>query len=96
MSLLTGAITASGEERDRSLDALCRGLLRSGVDVTDIGMVGTEEVYYATFSLNLDGGVMVTASHNPAKYNGIKLCRSLARAVGEDTGLAEVRTLAKK
>jgi phosphomannomutase len=50
--------------------ALCRGLQNAGVNVIDIGQVGTEEVYFATFALGLDGGVMVTASHNPVDYNG--------------------------
>jgi phosphomannomutase len=50
--------------------SLCRGLTDSGVDVVDIGLAGTEEVYFATFSLQLDGGIMVTASHNPRDYNG--------------------------
>ena len=74
-------------------DALCRGLLRSGVDVTDIGMVGTEEVYYATFSLNLDGGVMVTASHNPRDYNGLKFTRDKARPISADTGLLDMERM---
>jgi phosphomannomutase len=68
-------------------DALCRGLVDSGVDVTHIGLVGTEEVYYATFSLGLDGGVMVTASHNPREYNGMKFTRDKARPISADTGL---------
>jgi phosphomannomutase len=70
--------------------ALCEGLLDSGVDVVDIGLVGTEEVYFATFSLGLDGGVMVTASHNPRDYNGMKFTREKARPISADTGLLEM------
>jgi phosphomannomutase len=70
--------------------ALCGGLVGSGVDVVDIGMVGTEEVYFATFSLELDGGVMVTASHNPRDYNGLKFTREKARPISADTGLLEM------
>jgi phosphomannomutase len=74
-------------------EALCRGLTRSGVDVVDIGLVGTEEVYYATFSLDLDGGVMVTASHNPAGYNGLKFTRDKARPISADTGLLDMERM---
>ena len=70
--------------------ALCRGLVESGVDVVDIGLVGTEEVYFATFSLGLDGGVMVTASHNPRDYNGMKFTREKARPISADTGLLDM------
>ena len=55
--------------------ALARGLNDGGVDVLDIGLCGTEQVYFATFHLGLDGGIMVTASHNPAEYNGMKFVR---------------------
>ncbi|MBI3924997.1 MAG: phosphomannomutase [Armatimonadetes bacterium] len=54
-------------------EGLTQGLLDSGVDVLDLGMIGTELVYFATFHQELDGGIMVTASHNPAEYNGMKL-----------------------
>lgn len=74
-------------------EALCRGLLRSGVDVVDIGLVGTEEVYYATFSMDLNGGVMVTASHNPADYNGLKFTRDKARPISADTGLLDMERM---
>jgi len=74
--------------------AVCSGLTASGVDVVDIGPCGTEEVYFATFHLNLDGGVMVTASHNPADYNGLKLVREKAKPVSADTGLLEIEQLA--
>ena len=55
--------------------ALARGLCEGGSDVFDIGLCGTEEVYHATFSQQMDGGIMVTASHNPLDYNGMKLVR---------------------
>ncbi len=74
-------------------EALCRGLTASGVDVVDIGLVGTEEVYFATFSLGLDGGVMVTASHNPRDYNGMKFTRAQARPISSDTGLLEMEAM---
>ena len=70
------------------------GLAASGVDVVDIGRCGTEQVYFATFHLGLDGGIMVTASHNPADYNGLKLVREKAKPVSADTGLAEIERLA--
>jgi phosphomannomutase len=73
--------------------ALCRGLVESGVDVTDIGLVGTEEVYYAVASMKLDGGIMVTASHNPLDYNGMKFTREQARPISADTGLWEIEDL---
>jgi len=70
--------------------ALCAGLMAEGVEVVDIGMCGTEQVYFATFHLGLDGGVMVTASHNPADYNGLKLVAGDARPISADTGLLEI------
>jgi phosphomannomutase len=59
--------------------ALAEGLMDGGCDVLDIGLSGTEEIYFATFHLNVDGGIEVTASHNPINYNGMKLVRSGAR-----------------
>jgi phosphomannomutase len=70
--------------------AVREGLTASGVDVVDIGRCGTEQVYFATFHLGLDGGLMVTASHNPADYNGLKLVREGARPISADTGLIEI------
>ena len=70
--------------------AVTRGLNDSGVDVVDIGRCGTELVYFATFDLGVDGGVMVTASHNPKDYNGVKLVREESRPISSDTGLKEI------
>jgi phosphomannomutase len=70
------------------------GVTAQGVDVTMIGLCSTDGLYHASGSLDL-AGAMFTASHNPARYNGIKLCRSGARPVGQDSGLAEVRDLAQ-
>ncbi|MES4612566.1 phosphomannomutase CpsG [Ewingella sp. CoE-038-23] len=75
--------------------ALARGLQDSGVDVLDIGMSGTEEIYFATWHLNVDGGIEVTASHNPMDYNGMKLVRQGARPISGDTGLRDVQRLAE-
>jgi len=77
-------------------DALNHGLMKSGVNVFDIGLCGTEEVYFATFHHHLDGGIMVTASHNPRDFNGMKLVREGARPISGDTGLKEIRRLAKQ
>lgn len=76
--------------------ALINGLCISGVDVIDIGLCGTEEVYFATFSEKLDGGIMVTASHNPIDYNGMKLVRKDSRPISGDDGLLEIKELAER
>jgi len=76
--------------------ALMRGLTEGGADVLDIGLCGTEEVYFATFHTKADGGIMVTASHNPADYNGMKLVREGSRPISGDTGLNEIRILAEQ
>ncbi|WP_129308809.1 phosphomannomutase/phosphoglucomutase [Streptomyces sp. L2] len=72
--------------------AFARGAAERGVDVTEIGLCSTDQLYYASGALNLPGA-MFTASHNPARYNGIKMCRAGAAPVGQDTGLAEIREL---
>jgi phosphomannomutase len=74
---------------------LIRGLTDSGVDVIDIGIGGTEMVYFATFDADLSGGIMVTASHNPPNYNGMKMVREGSRPISDDTGLREIRALAE-
>lgn len=76
--------------------ALANGLMDAGADVVDLGMTGTEEVYFAAFHLAVDGGIQVTASHNPADYNGMKLVRAGARPISGDTGLKEIRRLAEE
>ena len=76
--------------------ALTQGLLDSGTDVHDIGICGTEEVYFSTFHFGMDGGIMVTASHNPADYNGMKLVRESAKPVSNDTGLRGIREMAEQ
>lgn len=76
-------------------DALINGLLDAGVDVVDLGLCGTEEVYFATFSQLLDGGIMVTASHNPKDYNGMKLVREHSQPISGDTGLNDIKRLAE-
>ena len=76
-------------------EALTRGLLDSGVDVYDIGLCGTEGVYFATFSESMDGGIMVTASHNPPDYNGMKFVREKARPISGDTGLQDIKRIAE-
>lgn len=75
--------------------ALARGLQDAGVDVLDIGLSGTEEIYFATWHLDVDGGIEVTASHNPMDYNGMKLVRQGARPISGDTGLRDVQRLAE-
>ena len=76
-------------------EAVCKGLSDAGVEVLDIGLCGTEMVYFATSFLQAGGGIMVTASHNPADYNGLKLVREGARPISADTGLVEIRRLAE-
>ncbi len=75
------------------VSALISGLTDSGADVFDLGLCGTEQIYHATFSQKMDGGIMVTASHNPIDYNGMKLVRTDARPVSGDSGLKEMATL---
>ncbi|MEU8761885.1 phosphomannomutase/phosphoglucomutase [Streptomyces sp. NPDC048659] len=75
--------------------AFARGAARQGADVTLIGLCSTDQLYYASGALALPGA-MFTASHNPAQYNGIKLCRAGAAPVGQDTGLGEIRELVER
>lgn len=71
-------------------DAVTRGLTEMGCDVVDIGMCGTEQIYFATAHLKLDGGIMITASHNPKEYNGMKLVREESKPISSDTGLKDI------
>lgn len=75
--------------------ALIEGIIEQGRDVIDIGLVSTDMVYFAVGSLKAAGGAMVTASHNPGKYNGIKLCGKGVVPIGERTGLGDIKKLVK-
>lgn len=75
--------------------AVARGLMDAGVDVVDLGMTGTEEVYFAAFHLDVDGGIEVTASHNPIDYNGMKIVKQNAQPISGDSGLKEIQYLAE-
>jgi len=77
-------------------DAIARGLMQGGADVIDVGIGGTELVYFATQALDAHGGIMITASHNPADYNGMKFVREESKPISADTGLADIRRLAEK
>ena len=88
--LVARDMRASGEELST---AFAEGVMSQGVDVVDLGLASTDLLYFAAGRLDAPGA-MFTASHNPARYNGIKLCLSGARPVGQDTGLAEIRALA--
>ena len=76
-------------------DALSKGLLDSGVDVLDLGLGGTEAVYFAAFHLQLDGGIMITASHNPVDYNGFKFVGQGAKPISADSGLEDIQRIAE-
>ncbi len=93
------SVVVGGDARSTSADlkmALAKGLQDEGCDVIDIGMVGTEEIYFATSHLNVDGGVEVTASHNPINYNGMKLVREQSKPVSGDTGLNDIQQMAEQ
>ncbi|MEM1404317.1 MAG: phosphomannomutase [Pseudomonadota bacterium] len=76
--------------------ALSEGLMSQGVDVYDIGLCGTEEIYFATSHAGMDGGIAVTASHNPKDYNGMKFVRESSKPISGDTGLFDIKALAEK
>jgi phosphomannomutase len=88
-----GDVRLTSEALKRSL---ADGLMDSGADVVDLGMTGTEEVYFAAFHLDVDGGIEVTASHNPIDYNGMKLVKRGAKPISGDTGLKEIQRLAEE
>ena len=75
-------------------DALAKGLTEAGCDVVDIGQCGTEMIYFATAHLGLGGGIMITASHNPKQYNGMKFVREESRPISSDTGLKDIAAMA--
>jgi phosphomannomutase len=76
--------------------ALVDGLRDAGVDVFDIGLCGTEEIYFATSHANMGGGIVVTASHNPKDYNGMKFVRSGSEPISGDSGLKDIQRLAEQ
>lgn len=76
-------------------NALANGLLDAGVNVIDLGQTGTEEIYFATSHLGIDGGVEVTASHNPLDYNGMKMVGKGSKPIGNDNGLLNIKKLAE-
>lgn len=84
------------ESSESLADAVSEGLQMAGCDVLDVGLGGTEMVYFATAHLGADGGIMITASHNPADYNGLKLVREKSKPISGDTGLEEIRALAEQ
>ncbi|MDQ3506122.1 MAG: phosphomannomutase/phosphoglucomutase [Actinomycetota bacterium] len=93
----TPAIVTAHDMRESSVPlsrAFAEGVLSQGVDVVEAGLGSTDMLYFASGSLDLPGA-MFTASHNPARYNGIKLCRAGATPIGVDTGLVEIRRLAE-
>ncbi len=75
--------------------ALAKGIMDAGADVIDMGMTGTEEMYFAAFHLDVDGGVEVTASHNPIDFNGMKMVGKGARPISADSGLKEIQRIAE-
>ena len=76
-------------------EAISKGLMDSGVDVLDLGLCGTEAVYFAAFHQQLDGGIMITASHNPVDYNGFKFVQYSAKPISGDSGLENIRHIAE-
>jgi phosphomannomutase len=76
--------------------ALANGLMDGGSDVIDLGLSGTEHIYFATSYLECEGGIVVTASHNPIDYNGMKLVRENSKAISGDTGLLDIKALAEQ
>lgn len=72
-------------------EALMQGIIDAGCDVINIGMITTPMLYFSSWHLNVDGALSVTASHNPAEYNGVKICRKDAVPVGENSGLFDIR-----
>ena len=75
--------------------ALAAGLIDGGAEVIDLGMTGTEEIYFATKYLGVDGGIEVTASHNPIDYNGMKLVKTDSQPISGDSGLFAIRDMAQ-
>jgi len=76
--------------------SLVRGITDEGADVYDLGLTTTPMVYFASGRLNVDGGIVLTASHNPAEYNGLKLCRADAVPIGENSGMLDIKNIVLK
>ena len=98
MATLQPAIVIGSDIRDSSeqlKQATIKGMIDAGVDVIDLGMTGTEEVYFATSHYQALGGIEVTASHNPINYNGLKLVKEYSKPISADDGLAEIQALAE-
>lgn len=98
MASLVPAIVIGSDIRDSSeqlKQATIKGMIDAGVDVIDLGMTGTEEVYFATSHYQALGGIEVTASHNPINYNGLKLVKEHSKPISADDGLAEIQALAE-
>lgn len=93
-----GAVAVGRDMRSDSQElanALILGLRKSGRDVVDIGLVTSDMIYFTVGNYDLAGGAMITASHNPGEYNGIKLCQSQARPIGIESGLLDIKELVK-
>lgn len=91
-------VVVGGDVRLTSVElklALANGLMDGGTNVIDLGLCGTEHIYFATSYLKCDGGIVVTASHNPIDYNGMKLVRESSKPISGDTGLFEIKALAE-
>ncbi|MDX7756763.1 phosphohexomutase domain-containing protein [Aeromonas hydrophila] len=91
-------IAVGGDVRLTSVElkqALSMGIMDAGCDVLDLGMTGTEEIYFSAFTLDIDGAIEVTASHNPMDYNGMKLVGRGAYPISGDSGLNDIRALAE-
>jgi phosphomannomutase len=92
-------VVVGGDVRLTSRDlkmAYAKGLQDEGVNVIDIGMCGTEEIYFATSHLGVDGGVEITASHNPIDYNGLKMVKAGSQPISGDTGLNDIKRIAEE
>ncbi|MCM2681438.1 phosphomannomutase CpsG [Echinimonas agarilytica] len=90
-------VVVGGDARETSealKNALAQGLMDAGTHIIDLGLAGTEEIYFATSHLGIDGGVEVTASHNPIDYNGMKLVSKGSRPIGNDSGLLDIKRIA--
>jgi phosphomannomutase len=93
----TGRVITAHDMRPSSVPlsrAFAQGVIAEGVDVVEAGLASTDQLYFASGSLDLPGA-MFTASHNPAQYNGVKLCRAGAAPIGQDSGLGEIKQLAE-